>query len=306
MYGGIMFNLDEAREFLREVEGFDLDCIFISKEYELKKALLQENLKNEIIENLINRFNKITKEKNVVEYDPIVKLEDSIDSISIEDVSKLNLIEENLKAIEAIEEIQSFDEIYDSRAYVMILKKDDMNLMFFKKFISSIYLKSKMKLLWLEGRMERLDKDIISIDDKFDCVGFSNNLLVISKPAFEQIFDYKDEYTKKANENIEHMNKLSIIKNIELLAMECEKVTIKKKLAKIKKDQIEWFKDQIENNFNRVEHIIDKAGLDIQVIEGELNINDVSELIHLIQNDYLKSEIDDENYIADSKRPIKQ
>ncbi|MFR7936333.1 MAG: hypothetical protein ACLU4S_13210 [Clostridium perfringens] len=56
-----MFNLDEAREFLREVEGFDLDCIFISKEYELKKALLQENLKNEIIENLINRFNKITK-----------------------------------------------------------------------------------------------------------------------------------------------------------------------------------------------------------------------------------------------------
>ncbi|MFR7936332.1 MAG: Kiwa anti-phage protein KwaB-like domain-containing protein [Clostridium perfringens] len=188
----------------------------------------------------------------------------------------------------------------------MILKKDDMNLMFFKKFISSIYLKSKMKLLWLEGRMERLDKDIISIDDKFDCVGFSNNLLVISKPAFEQIFDYKDEYTKKANENIEHMNKLSIIKNIELLAMECEKVTIKKKLAKIKKDQIEWFKDQIENNFNRVEHIIDKAGLDIQVIEGELNINDVSELIHLIQNDYLKSEIDDENYIADSKRPIKQ
>ncbi|EIA17472.1 Kiwa anti-phage protein KwaB-like domain-containing protein [Clostridium perfringens] len=301
-----MFNLDEAREFLREVEGFDLDCIFISKEYELKKALLQENLKNEIIENLINRFNKITKEKNVVEYDPIVKLEDSIDSISIEDVSKLNLIEENLKAIEAIEEIQSFDEIYDSRAYVMILKKDDMNLMFFKKFISSIYLKSKMKLLWLEGRMERLDKDIISIDDKFDCVGFSNNLLVISKPAFEQIFDYKDEYTKKANENIEHMNKLSIIKNIELLAMECEKVTIKKKLAKIKKDQIEWFKDQIENNFNRVEHIIDKAGLDIQVIEGELNINDVSELIHLIQNDYLKSEIDDENYIADSKRPIKQ
>lgn len=301
-----MFNLDEAREFLREVEGFDLDCIFISKEYELKKALLQENLKNEIIENLINRFNKITKEKNVVEYDPIVKLEDSIDSISIEDVSKLNLIEENLKAIEAIEEIQSFDEIYDSRAYVMILKKDDMNLMFFKKFISSIYLKSKMKLLWFEGRMERLDKDIISIDDKFDCVGFSNNLLVISKPAFEQIFDYKDEYTKKANENIEHMNKLSIIKNIELLAMECEKVTIKKKLAKIKKDQIEWFKDQIENNFNRVEHIIDKAGLDIQVIEGELNINDVSELIHLIQNDYLKSEIDDENYIADSKRPIKQ
>lgn len=301
-----MFNLDEAREFLREVEGFDLDCIFISKEYELKKALLQENLKNEIIENLINRFNKITKEKNVVEYDPIVKLEDSIDSISIEDVSKLNLIEENLKAIEAIEEIQSFDEIYDSRAYVMILKKDDINLMFFKKFISSIYLKSKMKLLWFEGRMERLDKDIISIDDKFDCVGFSNNLLVISKPAFEQIFDYKDEYTKKANENIEHMNKLSIIKNIELLAMECEKVTIKKKLAKIKKDQIEWFKDQIENNFNRVEHIIDKAGLDIQVIEGELNINDVSELIHLIQNDYLKSEIDDENYIADSKRPIKQ
>ncbi len=300
-----MFNLNEAREFLREIDGFDLDCIFISKEYELRKVLLQENLKNEIIENLINRFYKITKEKNVVEYNPIANWEDSIDSISVEDVSKLNLIEENLKAIETIEEIQNFDEIYNSRAYVMILKKDDINLMFFKKFISSIYLKSKMKLLWFEGRMERLDKEIISIDDKFDCVSFDNNILIISKSAFEQIFDYKEEYSKKASENINNLNSLNIIDNIDLLVEEANKVTIKKKLAKLKKEQIEWFDYQLQNNFSRVEHIINKEGSGIDYIDRKIVIKDVSNFIHLIENDFLKSEIDDENYIVDSKRLFK-
>lgn len=296
-----MFNLEEVRELLYDRDGFDLDCIFISKDYEFKKALIQDELKEEIINSLINRFINITNEKNVVEYDPIIKLDYAIDSICVEDVTKLNEIKDIFNNIEDIDEIQDFSEVYNSKAYAMVLKKDDTNLVFFKKFISSIYLKSKMKILWLEGRMQRFNRDILSIDDKFDCVTYIDDLLVFSKSAFEQIFDYKDEYTRKANDNIDYIDGFNIVSNIDLLREESEKVTIKKKLAKIKTENIDWFNNQLQTNFNKIEHIINTVGLDIEIVDGTLNINDVSELIHLIQNDYLKSEIDDENYVADSK-----
>lgn len=299
-----MFNLEFSRSILEDKKGFDLDCIFISKGYELKKALIQDNLKDEIIENLVERFIKITDDMKVVEYDPIVKIDGSIDSISVEDVTKLNEIKNNLYNIESIEEAKKFEELQDSKAYAMVLKKDNSSIIFFKKVISSIYLKSKMKILWFEGRMQKFNKDILSIDEKFDCVMYSDDLLVFSKSAFEQIFDYKDEYTKKANENIAYIDNFSIINNIDLIREESEKVTIKKKLAKIKSENIDWFNNQLQNNFNKIEHTINTVGLDIEIVDGKLNINDVSELIHLVQNDYLKSEIDDENYVADSKKHI--
>ena len=299
-----MFNLEEVRELLYDRNGFDLDCIFISKDYEFKKALIQDDLKEEIISSLIDRFINITNEKNVVEYDPIIKLDYSIDSICVEDVTKLNEIKDTFNNIEDIDEIQDFSEVHNSKAYAMVLKKDDINLIFFKKFISSIYLKSKMKILWLEGRMQRFNRDILSIDDKFDCVTYMEDLLVFSKSAFEQIFDYKDEYTRKANDNIDYIDEFNIVRNIDLLREEAEKVTIKKKLAKIKTENIDWFNNQLQTNFNKIEHTINTVGLDIEIVDGTLKINDVSELIHLIQNDYLKSEIDDENYVADSKTHI--
>lgn len=299
-----MFNLEEVRELLYDRNGFDLDCIFISKDYEFKKALIQDDLKEEIISSLIDRFINITNEKNVVEYDPIIKLDYAIDSICVEDVTKLNEIKDIFNNIEDVDEIQDFSEVYNSKAYAMVLKKDDINLVFFKKFISSIYLRSKMKILWLEGRMQRFNRDILSIDDKFDCVTYMEDLLVFSKSAFEQIFDYKDEYTRKANDNIDYIDGFNIVSNIDLLREESEKVTIKKKLAKIKTENIDWFNNQLQTNFNKIEHTINTVGLDIEIVDGTLNINDVSELIHLIQNDYLKSEIDDENYVADSKTHI--
>ena len=157
-----------------------------------------------------------------------------------------------------------------------------------------------------EGRLKQIKEDIISIDDKFDCVMYENYMAIFTQLYFEQIFNYQDEYTKKCNENINKIRQLNIIKNIEDIEKESEKVTIKKKLAKIKDSDINWFKDKVNNSLNDIQNIISSVGLDMKIENGEIISNDTSELIHLIQDDYLKSNLSGDDYVTDKKTKIKK
>ena len=130
---------------------------------------------------------------------------------------------------------------------------------------------------------------------------YEDYMAIFTQLYFEQIFDYKDEYTKKCRENINKIKKLDIIKNIENIENDSEKITIKKKLAKLKDDNITWFRDKINNSPEDIQKIIDKVGLDMKIENGKIISNDTSELIHLIQDDYLKSDLSGDNYVTDKK-----
>ncbi|WP_285440679.1 Kiwa anti-phage protein KwaB-like domain-containing protein [Clostridium autoethanogenum] len=167
-----------------------------------------------------------------------------------------------------------------------------------------MYLKSKFKILLSEGKMKKIDKDILSLNNKFDCVMYKEDIAIFTQLYFEQIFDYKDEYTKKANKTISKIKKLNIIENIDNIESDCEKITIKKKMSKIKDESINWFKEKVESNIEDIKNIISKANLDMEVRNGKIISNDTSELIHLIQDDYLKSNLSGNNFVADKKTKI--
>lgn len=302
-----MFNLEKVREESRKSDRFDLDCVFISKTYELSKVFIEPDAKQEIISNICKRFLSITNDKTMMDYDPMVKVDDKIDSISIVDVEKLKRMMLSLNDITIIDKIEGFNEIEESKAYILILTnlENGEKVYFFKKFTGAFYLKNKFKLFFSEGRFKKIDSEIFSIDDKFDCVLYDGELAIFTQSSFEQIFDYKDEYIRKADENINKIKKLNIIENIENVQNDSEKITIKKKLARIKDEDIQWFKNEVKKNFDSIKDTIQKVGLDMEAENGKIVSNDTSELIHLIQDDYLKSNVADENqYVAVKKTKI--
>lgn len=306
-----MFKLKLVREELEKAKKntqVALSCVFILEDFSLRKVLIENSLREEMKENIIKKFIYLTNNKEMTEYDPIVKLDDLIDNIDIEEVPKLKEIKSSLGNIDSIQLVNNFKEIENSRAYVIIMTNVDDNkrYFFFKKIFSSLYLKSKLKVLFNEGRLKQIKEDIISIDDKFDCVMYENYMAIFTQLYFEQIFNYQDEYTKKCNENINKIRQLNIIKNIEDIEKESEKVTIKKKLAKIKDSDINWFKDKVNNSLNDIQNIISSVGLDMKIENGEIISNDTSELIHLIQDDYLKSNLSGDDYVTDKKTKIKK
>ena len=288
-----MFKLKLVREELEKAKKntqVALSCVFILEDFSLRKVLIENSLREEMKENIIKKFIYLTNNKEMTEYDPIVKLDDLIDNIDIEEVPKLKEIKSSLDNIDSIQLVNNFKEIENSRAYVIIMTNVDDNkrYFFFKKIFSSLYLKSKLKVLFNEGRLKQIKEDIIT------------------QLYFEQIFNYQDEYTKKCNENINKIRQLNIIKNIEDIEKESEKVTIKKKLAKIKDSDINWFKDKVNNSLNDIQNIISSVGLDMKIENGEIISNDTSELIHLIQDDYLKSNLSGDDYVTDKKTKIKK
>lgn len=299
-----MFNLEEVKVLLSNKDNFDLDCLFMSKEYEFRKVLLDNDLKEELINNLIERFVCMTNEKTVEDYDPIVKLDDKVPSIGVADVSNFDRIKDKFNNIEKIASIDSIEETKGSKAYAIILKKDEEKIIFFKKFSSTNYLKRKLKILFKDGRLKKLNEDILSIDDKFDCVVYKDYIAIFTQLYFEQIFDYKDEYTKKANENISKIRELDLIKNIDLMEKDCKKTTIKKKISKITNENIKWFNDKMKNDIDRIKLVIEEAKLDMVIEKNKIVANDTSELIHLIQNDYLTSKISEENFVTDKKTKL--
>lgn len=75
-------------------------------------------------------------------------------------------------------------------------------------------------------------------------------------------------------------------------------------MSKIKDESINWFKEKVESNIEDIKNIISKANLDMEVRNGKIISNDTSELIHLIQDDYLKSNLSGNNFVADKKTKI--
>lgn len=306
-----MFDLEVVRKELisgKEDTSLLLSCIFISKEFKLSKVLIECDLKKDLKKSIINRFIDLTNEKSICEYDPIAKIDGTIDSIDVKEVPKLQEIKNIFNDVSHIPEIKSFEEIENSRAYAIMLTniENEKNYIFFKKVFSSLYLKSKLKGFFSEGKLKKLKENIVSIDDKFDCVMYEDFMTIFTQLYFEQIFDYQDEYTKKCNININKIKQLNIIENMESIEEDSEKITIKKKLAKIKDEDISWFRDKITNSFIDIQNIINKVGLDMKIENGKIISNDTSELIHLIQDDYLKSDLSGDNYVTDKKTKIRK
>lgn len=60
---------------------------------------------------------------------------------------------------------------------------------------------------------------------------------------------------------------------------------------KVIQENLNWFKDQVINNSSNIQTIIQRANLDMEFNDGKIIAHDCSELIHLIQDDYLNSHL---------------
>ena len=137
-----MFKLKLVREELEKAKKntqVALSCVFILEDFSLRKVLIENSLREEMKENIIKKFIYLTNNKEMTEYDPIVKLDDLIDNIDIEEVPKLKEIKSSLDNIDSIQLVNNFKEIENSRAYVIIMTNVDDNKRYF--FFSYTYFK---------------------------------------------------------------------------------------------------------------------------------------------------------------------
>ncbi|MNY28066.1 hypothetical protein D3C86_1620190 [compost metagenome] len=152
------------------------------------------------------------------------------------------------------------------------------------------------------GNLSRLESDMFHFDERMDCFLCSDEVAILEKNSFEQIFDYNTHYQALTQDAIERLEELGFLEGFEELANACIADRRKaRKLATIIQNV-----DLQTLDFDRLRAVVEEWGVDVTVDEQSRTV--VAErmrtwsLLKLLADDFLRSPLTNSRYEAQSKR----
>ncbi|MBU1198880.1 MAG: DUF4868 domain-containing protein [Nanoarchaeota archaeon] len=283
--------------------------------YEIHKGNLSDEL-SKILRELCLRISEKSysnpEKKSFAPYDPSQKGSNCTEYI---EGPELDQIQPILNTIDGTPyDLKKLDKKFLSNLwfYVIHLSDGKKEVLFFKKYSQGMVLTKGWGLAWTfkSGNFDKIKKDTFIIPDKSDCVLFDNNLIIRSKGNFEKIFNFIhliEENAKAAIKFIEEKLpfKIDNFDKIKTGWMEHEQKVRKlnniystKILEKIKPESIQvLIKAGILNTVTTKK---DKDGTLI------VSSTDPWEILHILDDDYVKSLLTGIDYEAPHKKRIKK
>lgn len=195
------------------------------------------------------------------------------------------------------------------KAYGIALKFTDgrNSIILFQKLSRGKILQKKSGLISLVFNNQTIslfEQDVLRIESKFDFIyeSWNEKVWVLNFYPFEQIMGYNKIYLEHAESVMKAVKKLKIISGCENFLESCR--NDQRKLRKL----MSVSKNATYNvlNVNRVRAVIEAHNLALNLNSNGLilynNANDDWELLHLLDDDYLYSEITKKRYAALTKK----
>lgn len=208
---------------------------------------------------------------------------------------------------ENIDEISSFDEKDIGKVLGFLFK---LNLNSKKFFIyqqayvgSKIQAKNNLRIIQKDDVFEIVDKEMLKIDKRGELLILNNTILVRNVKVLQDFFGFQRFVRNQAQSVISRLEELDILENIDVLKeyQNGEKLTISNKLMKVKNSPVlEMDKDELIIKIPLVTRYKDI----IHIENGKIRANtkkDVDNLMKLLNDDYVKSELTDKEYDSVSK-----
>jgi hypothetical protein len=203
----------------------------------------------------------------------------------------------------------SDDNVRDISGFVFLLGNADRKIALYKKMypISLMRRDSVLMLFNARTRFEKVDDDIIKIDDKFDFMQSNNDLIIANVDTLERYFGFETIIRNQATTNLSLIEGSNLLEDIEPLKEMALELKFAKKIMKLKShsrvltlpfDRIKGFikhhpKLRKRLRFNATET---KISLDTK-ISKEL-------FLKLLDDDFLKSELTEQLYESEVKDPL--
>ena len=208
---------------------------------------------------------------------------------------------------ENMDEIPSFDEKDIGKVLGFLFK---LNLNSKKFFIyqqayvgSKIQAKNNLRIIQKDDVFEIVDKEMLKIDKRGELLILNNTILVRNVKVLQDFFGFQKFVRNRAQSVILKLEELDILANIDVLKeyQNGEKLTISKKLMKIKNSPVlEMNKDELLNKIP----LVPRYRNIIHIDNGKIRTNtkkDVDNLLKLLNDDYVRSELTDKEYDSTSK-----
>jgi len=166
----------------------------------------------------------------------------------------------------------------------------------------------KVKLTQRNSEYDIFKDDLVALPEKVDAFVYRGVMFVINQRKFEDMFDYFTEYKNSAETVFEEIEDSEFTIHTSDLF---EKAVLSDRSALRKMVTVEERKLYDQLNRDTVQRVIDEFNLDVNLEErsGEWGLvmesrNDKRDIIRLLNDDHLYSELTDSRYQAQAKRPI--
>ncbi len=287
-----------------EMDGNDISIQFF-------KARMQDNLTTEIIDLFYPVIEKrfINNDYDVLAYDPAVMPDRKVIwEQESEDVPFYNFFHNLLETTEEFEWYDDDDLPYDEIwAYWIKVYGHGNSYYLIKKVTPSKIIKTggKLAVIFDSEVFKKLENDVLTMDGTFDAIYCNNSLIFENKVNFERALLYEEVKQTVAEETLDEIEQIGFVENFEQVKefLKDDYHSINK-LNKIKSKpyfQTLTFADckRIIQDYN--------VGVGIDNANNKFNITSKAQAKHFIKvlnDDYLKSEMTNFKYAANSKEDV--
>ncbi|MDR0658661.1 MAG: DUF4868 domain-containing protein [Mediterranea sp.] len=276
---------------------------------DIYKTHLHERIPESIKEAYYPKIKKslITSDYDLTEYNPALMPDrDVIWNYNSSIVPFYNIIVERLVHVDNFynNEILPYDEIW-----AIWIKFQVQNNTFYllKKITPSkvFTVGGSLSVIFKDDVFSKLESDVLTIDGTFDVLAFENMLYFENKQNFERALLYQTVKREVAIATLDEINEIGILENFDAVKnyLKDDQHSINK-LNRIKSKP--YFRTL---TFNHCKQIIDDYGLNLSYDEttGKFNIQNKKEakmFVKVLNDDFLKSEMTNIKYAANSKEDL--
>ncbi len=266
-------------------------------------AKLQKRLKGYVANQLQG------KDFNLAEYDfNNADGDDTLFTITT-DATDFPNVEEALNAGFDNAIAKEYQELLNSWAYVVQLEHGQDRLYAWRK-ISTLTqpkkVQSRQATFFVEHKLVDVeDKEVFLIDPRFDFFVHGGMIFIANKKEFEISMNFREGMKAKAAEVIQNFNESGHFKNVALIQKHVgDNMHHLRKMASILKAGYYQQPDYIQ----RMIEVSKEEGWDLKVEDGQVVVEEetIELLLKLLNNDRLRSLINNETFDAAAKAPVKK
>lgn len=297
---------------IREITDSNVKCgveIYVcvksdTEDFKLEKMAAINTLKDRIRTIVLDVISQVYLSEEA-EYFNIIDVIDNKKAIYIleqnEKYKPFALLNKSLESVENFKE----ENIKDVLGFIFKINVNSKKLFLYQHAYvgSKLRTKNVLRIVQKEDIFEIVDKEMLKIDKRSEMIILDNTLLVKNVKVLQDYFGFQIFIRNQAKETISKLEKLDIIGNVDKLKeyQNEEKLTISKKLMKIQNSPVLQMKKA--DLINKIPTISRYKGM-IHIENGKIKTNtkkDIDNLMKLLNDDYVKSELTEQEYDSTSK-----
>jgi len=254
--------------------------------------------------------NKITNSNTVEDYsfDCPEPEADQVRAINYQETDFFKIFEQ-LETLNPEEDvIADVEELVKAKAYLIILRnREGIQVVGFKTIPENWKMKKDrglISLLYRDNRFEDLEaENVFSIANTVDLLYFNETLFILSKKEFESGLNFREGMIARANEMYAEVEQLNLFVNMDMLTIKVgnnqrylRKIATIKNLGHYRNPQF----------LQRLHELSQAKGWNIEFQNGKIVFTDetIDDILTLLQNKRLHSELTDEDFDVESVKPL--